>query len=253
MRGIDGYGAAPGVITHSLAHSLEKMKVEIWSDLVCPFCYLGKRHFEAGLAQFAHPEAVEIIWRSFELDANTAPQPGQSVFSHLAERKGISLAQSQQMHAQMAAAAAQAGLEYNFDRAVPVNTFLAHQLLHFAAAHGRQNEAKERIFRAYYTEGQHIGDLETLVQLAAELGLPAAEARQALTAQTYAPAVRHDEYQARQIGVRGVPYFVFDDKYVVSGAQPGEVFAEVLQTVWQERQLGASAVAQGAACDADGC
>ena len=225
------------------------MKVEIWSDLVCPFCYLGKRRFEAGLAQFAHSETVEIVWRSFELDAQTAPQPGQSVYEHLAERKGISLAQSQQMHAQMAAAAAEAGLTYHFDRVVPVNTFLAHQLLHFAAAHGRQNDAKERVFRAYYTEGQDIGNVETLAALAAEIGLPAAEARQALLAGTYAEAVRHDEYEAQQIGVRGVPYFVFADKYAVSGAQPAEVFAEVLQTVWQEAQP--QVLAEGATCDAE--
>ncbi len=223
------------------------MKVEIWSDLVCPFCYLGKRRFEAGLAQFAHPETVEIIWRSFELDADTAPRPGQSVFSHMAERKGISLAQSHQMHAQMTAAAAQAGLEYNFDKALAVNTFLAHQLLHFAAAHGRQNEAKERLFRAYYTEGRDIGNVETLAALAAEIGLDPTAARQALQAGTHAEAVRHDEYQAQQIGVRGVPYFVFADKYAVSGAQPPEVFAEVLQTVWAEAQP--QVLAEGATCD----
>ena len=226
------------------------MKVEIWSDLVCPFCYLGKRRFEAGLAQFGHPEAVEIAWRSFELDANTAPRPGQSVFDHMAERKGIPLGQSHQMHAQVAAAAAEAGLAYHFDKAVAVNTFLAHQLLHFAAAHGRQAEAKERLFRAYYTEGHNIGSVETLAALAAEIGLDAAAARQALLAGTHAPAVRRDEARAQQIGVRGVPYFVFDDKYAGSGAQPAAVFAEVLQKVWQEQPPQAGA-AEGPACDAE--
>ncbi len=230
------------------------MKVEIWSDIVCPFCYLGKRRFEAGLQEFAHAGEVEIVWRSFELDADTAPRPGQQVYDHLAERKGISRAQSRQMHEQMAQAAAQAGLEYNFDRAVPINTFLGHQLLHFAAAHGRQNELKERLFRAYYTEGQNLADLDTLARLAAETGLDATAAREALLAGTYAEAVRHDEYQARQVGVRGVPFFVFADKYAVSGAQPAEVFAEVLQTVWREANpLVAVGSADGAVCGPEGC
>ena len=224
------------------------MQVEIWSDIVCPFCYLGKRRFEAGLAQFGHPEAVEIVWRSFELDANTAPRPGQSVFDHMAERKGISLGQSQQMHAQVTAAAAEVGLAYNFDKAVAVNTFLAHQLLHFAAAHGRQPAAKERLFRAYYTEGHDTGNIETLAALAAEIGLDAAAARQALLAGTYAEAVRRDEARAQQVGVRGVPFFVFEGKYAVSGAQAPEVFADVLQKVWHETQPQLVA-ADGAACD----
>lgn len=230
------------------------MKVEIWSDIVCPFCYLGKRRFEAGLRQFAHANEVEIVWHSFELDADAAPRPDQKVYDHLAERKGISLSQSRQMHDQMAQAAAQAGLEYNFDRAVPINTFLGHQLLHFGAAHGRQNELKERLFRAYYTEGQNLADLDTLARLAAEIGLDPEAARAALQAGTYAEAVRHDEYQARQIGVRGVPYFVFADKYAVSGAQPAEVFAEVLQTVWREANpLVAVGSADGAVCGPEGC
>ena len=166
----------------------------------------------------------------------------------------LAQAQSRQMHEQMAQAAAQAGLEYNFDRAVPINTFLGHQLLHFAAAHGRQNELKERLFRAYYTEGQNLADLDTLARLAAETGLDATAAREALLAGTYAEAVRHDEYQARQVGVRGVPFFVFADKYAVSGAPPAEVFAEVLQTVWREANpLVAVGSADGAVCGPEGC
>lgn len=229
------------------------MKIEIWSDIVCPFCYIGKRRLEAALAQFLHPDQVEIQWRSFELTPDYRPVPGRDVYASLAEKKGISPAQSRQMHDQMAASAAQVGLAYNFERAVPTNTFLGHQLLHLATRHGVNDAAKERLFRAYYTEGQDLNDLDTLVQLATEVGLAAAEARAALQAGTYATAVRSDEQQAQQIGVRGVPFFVFDDKYAVSGAQPTELFSEVLDKVWAEANPLLTVGAEGAACGPDGC
>ena len=223
------------------------MKVEIWSDVVCPFCYVGKRKFEAALAGFAHRAEVEVIWRSFELTPDYQPVPGRSVHASLAEKKGISEVRARQMSDQMTAIAAEVGLRYDFDRAVPANTFLVHQFIHLAAAHGLQDAAEERAFAAYYTEGQNLGDLETLVALGREIGLDAEEIRATLTVGTYADAVRHDEYQARQIGVGGVPFFVFDDKYAVSGAQPTDVFAEVLTTVWAEQQP-ALAGDEAAAC-----
>jgi predicted DsbA family dithiol-disulfide isomerase len=226
------------------------MKVEIWSDIVCPFCYIGKRRFEEALQKFSHADTVEVVWRSFELNPNARPEPGRTVHESLAEKKGISVAQAQQMGGQVTKMAQEVGLQYDFDRAVPANTFLGHQLIHLAAKHGRQNVAKERLMAAYYTEGQNLNDLDTLVKLAAELGLDAEEARTALMDGTYADAVRFDEYQAQQINVRGVPYFVFDDKYAVSGAQPSELFGEVLQTVWDEARP--TVIADGAACDVDG-
>jgi predicted DsbA family dithiol-disulfide isomerase len=232
------------------------MKVEIWSDVVCPFCYIGKRKFENALTGFAHRHDVEVVWRSFELNADFEPVPGESIHESLAKKKGVSAAEGRRMNYYMTAAAKEVGLQYDFDRAIPANTFLAHQLVHLGAHHGRQDATKERLFQAYYTEGQNIGDLETLVKLGTEAGLDATEAREALTAGTYAEAVRYDEYQAQQINVRGVPFFVFEDKYAVSGAQPTELFAEVLKKVWAESKPDKpvpTLVADGPACGPDGC
>ena len=232
------------------------MKVEIWSDIVCPFCYVGKRRFEQALATFPHAETVEVVWRSFELTPDYQPVPGRTVYESLAEKKGIPVAQAKEMSDYMATVAQEVGLRYDFDRAVPTNTFLGHQLIHFAAHHGRQGEAKERLLAAYYLEGQNLNEIDTLVKLATELGLDAADARTALLAGTYAEAVRHDEYQAQQINVRGVPFFVFEDKYAVSGAQPAELFSEVLAKVWEEAQPAKPLpvmLADGAACGPDGC
>ncbi|MBC6610902.1 DsbA family oxidoreductase [Hymenobacter sp. BT507] len=230
------------------------MKVEIWSDIMCPFCYIGKRKFEAGLAKFAHADTVEVQWHSFELDPNMQHTPGQTIHELLAERKGVSVAQGKQMNDHMAGIAAEVGLQYDFDRVIPNNTFLAHRFLHLAAAQGKGNEAEERVFAAYFTEGKDVGDLDTLAQLGADLGLDAAEVKATLQTDAYAQQVRYDEYQAQQINVRGVPYFVFDDKYAVSGAQPAELFQEVLEKVWEENHPAPTLVAgqDGAACDVDG-
>ena len=231
------------------------MKVEIWSDVVCPFCYVGKRKFEHALGEFAHRADVQVAWRSFELRPDAAPTPGESAHASLARHKGISEAEARRLGEHVTQLAKEVGLPYDFDRAVPANTFLAHQLIHFGAHHGRQDATKERLMAAYYLEGQNLNELATLGKLAAEIGLDAAAAEQALRAGTYAPAVRRDEYEAQQIGVRGVPFFVFDDKYAVSGAQPSEVFAEVLAKVWEESHSQARPVllTDGPACGPDGC
>ena len=229
------------------------MKVEIWSDVVCPFCYIGKRKFEKALQAFAHRDEVEVVWRSFELNPDLTTTPGETSYQSLARHKGIAEAEARRMSTHVTEAAREVGLRYDFDKAVPANTFLAHQLIHFGEAHGRQDATKERLLAAYYTEGQDIGDPETLGKLAAEVGLDPAEARAALQAGTYAGAVRHDEEQARQVGVRGVPFFVFEDKYAVSGAQPSEVFSEVLGTVWNEFRQQYTVFGDGAACGPAGC
>jgi predicted DsbA family dithiol-disulfide isomerase len=231
------------------------MKVEIWSDVVCPFCYVGKRKFENALGQFAHRDDVEIEWKSFQLTPDFQPIPGESIHASLAKKKGVSEAEGRQMGDRMTLIAKEVGLDYNFDNTIPANTFLAHQLIHFAAHHGQQGAMKERLFAAYYLEGQDINPVETLVKLAAEIGLDAAAARQALEAGTYANEVRRDEYEAQQIGVRGVPFFVFEDKYAVSGAQPSEVFAEVLDKVWSEAHPKTQPVmlADGPVCGPEGC
>lgn len=232
------------------------MKVEIWSDIVCPFCYIGKRRFEQALQQFPHADAVEVVWRSFELTPDYQPVPGRSVHASLAEKKGISVAQAKEMSDHMTIMAQEVGLHYDFDRAVPTNTFLGHQLIHLAATHGQQGQAKERLMAAYYLEGQNLNEVDTLARLAADIGLDAEEARAALAAGTFAEAVRHDEYQAQQVGVRGVPFFVFEDKYAVSGAQPAALFAEVLEKVYDEfkpAQPALVSMGAGPACGPEGC
>jgi predicted DsbA family dithiol-disulfide isomerase len=160
--------------------------------------------------------------------------------------------QGKQMNDYMAGAAAEVGLHYDFDRMIPTNTFLAHRFLHLAAAHGLQDAAEERVFAAYFLEGKNVGDLGTLAQLGAELGLDAAQVTRTLQTDAYTEQVRLDEYEAQQVGVRGVPFFVFNDKYAVSGAQPAELFLEVLEKVRSEEKPVAIAGQEGAACDVDG-
>ncbi len=231
------------------------MKVEIWSDVVCPFCYVGKRKFEQALSQFAHRADVQVEWRSFQLTPDFVPVPGESIHASLARKKGVSEAEGRRMGDHMTLIAKEVGLAYDFDKTIPANTFLAHQLIHFGAHQGQQDATKERLMAAYYLEGRNLNELDTLTNLAAEIGLDAEAARQALQAGTYAHDVRRDEYEAQQIGVQGVPFFVFDDKYAVSGAQPSAVFAEVLGKVWEEGHPVArpTLLADGPACGPEGC
>jgi predicted DsbA family dithiol-disulfide isomerase len=212
------------------------MKVEIWSDIVCPFCYIGKRKFEKALEAFTEKDKVEIVWRSFQLDPDMEYVPGQSLHEYRGKRKGVSTEQGKQMNDAMTKMAEEVGLEYNFDKAVINNTLDAHRLLHLAKTNGLQNEMKEELFRAYYTEGKNIGDAETLVQLGADVGLPPVEIRKMLKGSQYKEEVLQDQHIAAQVGARGVPFFVFNDKYAVSGAQPAEVFTQVLNKVWEEEK-----------------
>lgn len=229
------------------------MKVEIWSDIVCPFCYIGKRKFEKAVEDFEAKDKVEIVWRSFQLDPDMQYMPGQSVHEYLGKRKGVSTEQGRQMNDAMTKMAAEVGLEYHFDKAIINNTLDAHRLLHMAKTKGLQNEMKERLFRAYYTEGKNIGDKETLVELGAEVGMEAGETREMLRAETYKKEVLQDQQAAVQVGARGVPFFVFNDKYAVSGAQPTEVFAQVLNKVWQEEKPVAVGEAKSSGfCTTDG-
>jgi predicted DsbA family dithiol-disulfide isomerase len=229
------------------------MKVEIWSDIVCPFCYIGKRKLEKALDVFEANDKVEIVWRSFQLDPDMKYVPGQSLHEYLGKRKRVSAEQGKQMNDSMAKMAEEVGLEYNFDKAIINNTLDAHRLLHMAKAKDLQNEMKERLFRAYYTEGQNIGDFETLVQLGVEVGLPAAEIREMLKASTYKEEVLGDQHMAAQVGARGVPFFVFNDKYAVSGAQPTEVFTQVLNKAWEEEKpVGVEETNSAGFCTTDG-
>jgi predicted DsbA family dithiol-disulfide isomerase len=201
------------------------MLVEIWSDVVCPWCYIGKRRFEAAVAQFDGD--VEVVWRSFELDPGAPATREHSAAEHLASKYGMSVQQAEASHAQMTELAAQEGLEYHFEKARGGNSFDAHRLIHLAAAQGKQGEAQERVMRAYFTEGVAIGDREQLIALGDELGLD--DARAALDSDAYADAVRGDEVLAQRIGIQGVPFFVLDRRYGVSGAQPAELLVQALE------------------------
>jgi predicted DsbA family dithiol-disulfide isomerase len=199
------------------------LKVEIWSDVVCPWCYIGKRRFEAAVEQF--DGEVEVTWRSFELDPGAPAVREHTATEHLAAKYGMSHEQAEASHAQMTALAAQEGLEYHFERARGGNSFDAHRLIHLATANGLQDEAMERVMRGYFTEGMAIGDRDVLIALAAELGLDGA----ALEGDEYGDAVRADEELARRIGIQGVPFFVLDRRYGVSGAQPAELLLQALE------------------------
>jgi predicted DsbA family dithiol-disulfide isomerase len=232
------------------------MKVEIWSDVVCPWCYIGKRRFESALAAFPHRDDVEVIYRSFELDPTARIESGQSVTERLAEKYGVSVAQATAMNARVTGLAAGEGLEYHLEKARHANTVKAHRLIHFAASKGQQDAVLERVMTAYFSEGENIGETETLVRLAAEAGLDADEARAALEGDAYTDAVRADERRARMLGINGVPFFVVDERYGVSGAQPAELLLQVLEESWTEshpllKVIGASENAD--ACEGDSC
>ncbi len=231
------------------------MKIEIWSDVACPWCYVGKRRFEQALAAFPHRDQVEVVWRSFELDPQAPAERTGDYAVMLAAKYGFSVARGQQMVDTMTATAAQDGLDFRFDRARVGNTFDAHRLLHLAAERGVQDEVKERLMRATFTEGEPIGDLHTLVRLGAEAGLDADEARTVLASDRYADDVRADELQARSYGISGVPFFVVDGRYGVSGAQPAAALRQVLETAWRESPAARLVPAGGAApgCDDDSC
>jgi predicted DsbA family dithiol-disulfide isomerase len=233
------------------------MKVEIWSDIMCPFCYIGKRKFENALQQFTNKEKVEVVWHSYQLDPDMQHVPGKSIHEVLGEKKGWSPQQARQMNNQVTAMAREVGLSYQLDQAVPANTFSAHRLTHLAQKHGLQDQAEERLFSAYFTEGKNIQDTETLVQLAQEIGLPETEIRQMLAGDAFTQEVRRDIYEARQIGVRGVPFFVLNEKYGISGAQPTEVFLQALNQVWEEERSQAidlqAGQVSGPSCSDDSC
>ena len=227
----------------------QRLQVDIWSDIACPWCYIGKRRFEQALSQFEGKDNVDVIWHSFELDPSAPQKVEEPMRERLAAKYGRSLAEAQGMMDHMTQTAAADGLEYHFEKAQSSNTFQAHQLLHLAAEHGLQDALKERLLSAYLSEGQHLGNTETLVALAAEVGLNADEARAALAQQTYAQAVRQDEAQAQAYGISGVPFFVLGNKYGVSGAQAPKTLLSALKQVWSEQAplqlIGAGEQAEG--------
>ena len=215
------------------------MKIEIWSDVMCPFCYIGKRNFETALARFKDKEEVEIIWKSFQLDPTLPEVAQESQHDYLVKSKGMSPAQVESMLENVTRMAKRAGLDYHLDRSVMVNSFRAHRLIQLAKNEGLGDEAEERLFRAYFTEGLDIADTDTLTRLGKEIGLDEGDIQEALTDNRYAELIRNDIEEAQALGIRGVPFFVFDRKYGGSGAQPPEQFLQTLEksfSEWKEKQ-----------------
>jgi predicted DsbA family dithiol-disulfide isomerase len=212
------------------------MDVEIWSDIACPWCYVGKRRFEAALAQFEHRDEVTVTWRSFELDPDAPAEREGSHAELIARKYGRTLEQVAEMDTQLTAAAAQDGIAMHFAQLRSGNTFDGHRLVHLGEAHGKQDAMKERLFYAYFTEGALISDHATLEALAAEVGLPAEEVRELLRTERYAEEVRDDERAAHGAGINAVPCFVIDRRFGASGAQPPETLLEFLQHGWAQRE-----------------
>ena len=227
------------------------MKVEIWSDVMCPFCYIGKRKFENALNQFAHKDEVEVIWKSFQLNPDMKTDPNKNTTEYLAEVKGWSLTQAQEATQYVTDVAKKVGLTYNMDKAVVANSFDGHRFLHFAKQHGVQNDAKEQLLKAYFTEGLNTADHDVLIQLGTAVGLDSEELKSLLNSDLYTDEVRHDIYEAQQVGVRGVPFFVLNNKYAVSGAQESNLFLQALNQTWAETEKPI-VVADGETCDIDG-
>jgi predicted DsbA family dithiol-disulfide isomerase len=208
------------------------MEIEIWSDIACPWCYVGKRRFETALAQFEHADETTVTWRSFELDPSAPLQrPGEGA-AHLAEKYGMTIEQARASQAGLAATAAGEGIEMRFDIQRMGRTFDAHRLVHLAAEHGIQDAVKERLMRAYFTEGALMSDPDTLIGLAAEAGLDAEEARATLSGDRFAAEVRADEHDAERLGISAVPTFVADRSLGVSGAQPAQQLLGFLRQAW---------------------
>ncbi|SDE18228.1 DsbA family oxidoreductase [Niabella drilacis] len=236
--------------------STNKMQVEIWSDVMCPFCYIGKRHFETALGKFTDNQQVEITWKSFQLDPTLPEKEELDHEQYLTERKGLPKEQVKSLLGHVSQSAKQAGLDYHFEKVVTVNSFNAHRLIQMAKTKGLGDAAEERLFSAYFTEGHDIADRETLTKLGKEIGLTEEDVNEALTSEVYAGKVNRDIYEAQQIGVRGVPFFVFDRKYAVSGAQPPEAFTETLDRAFAEWRKANPApaleITEGPSCTPDG-
>lgn len=232
------------------------MKIEIWRDVMCPFCYIGKRNFETALEQFSNKNGIEVEWKSFQLDPSLSEVQDSNYTDYLMVSKGLGRPQVEGMLNNVTQMAKGVGLEYDFDRAVMVNSFKAHRVLQLAKTRGLVDAAEERLFRAFFTEGRNIADDDTLLELGKEAGLNETEIRSSLSDERYSDMVRQDIQEARAIGVTGVPFFVFNRKYAVSGAQPPQAFLQTLEkayTEWREANPEIKIeVTKGQSCSIDG-
>ncbi|MGZ9677412.1 DsbA family oxidoreductase [Flavobacterium sp. GNP001] len=233
------------------------LKIQIWSDIMCPFCYIGKRRIEAALQLFEHKDAVEIEWKSFQLDAGFVASPEDNLVAHLAEKYRKDTNWAQGMLDDMTQNAKNSGLDFHFEKAVMANSLHAHRLLHLAKKYYLANDLEELLFKAYLTDGKNINDLDTLKVLGLEVGLSAESIDEVLHSNVYANEVQLDIHEAQSIGVQGVPFFVFDNKYAVSGAQHVETFLKTLEKVWEEGKFDSKVTllntTDGDSCGIDGC
>jgi len=230
------------------------MKVDIWSDVRCPFCYIGKRKFEKALEKFSHKNEIEVDWHSFELDPDLKTDPAVNAVEHIAEIKGISKTQAEGMHQHVTGVAKEIGLDFNFEKNVVANSFNAHRLIQLAKTHGLANEAEEALFKAHFTEGKNIDDKDTLLGMGVAIGLEEDEVKKIFISDAFTKEVRRDEMQAQSIGIRGVPFFILNNKYAVSGAQSPDIFLQALSQAWTEfeKEKQPLIITEGEACSADG-
>lgn len=228
---------AQAPMTDTNATRTSMLTVQIWSDVVCPFCYIGKREFENALARFPHKDSVQVEWKSFELDPNAPATSDENTYTMLARKYGMSIADAKARVGSVTDRARSVGLDYNFEATVIANSFQAHRVIQLAKTKGLGDVAEERLFKAYFTEGANIGDPATLVRLGTEIGLDAAAVNELLAGDAYAEAVRRDESEAQHFGIRGVPFFAIDRKYGISGAQSADHFLGALEQAWKERPV----------------
>ncbi len=233
------------------------LKVQIWSDVMCPFCYIGKRRMEEALQLFDHKDAVEIEWKSYQLDANFVASPDDNTVDHLAEKYGKGRDWAETMVENTTQHAKTVGLDFHFEKAILANSFNAHRLSHLAKKHNLGNDLEELLFKAYFTEGKDVNDLNILTELGLEVGLEAEEIKEVLYSDAYANDVKQDIKVANEIGVQGVPFFVFDNKYAISGAQPATAFLQTLEKVWEEGKFDSKVTVLNTStensCDINGC
>lgn len=233
------------------------MKIEVWSDIMCPFCYIGKRNYEKALSKFKDADKIELVWKSFQLDP-TIPSSGveQNTYAYLAQKKGWSMEQTVDIHNQITQTAKEAGLSYNFDQSKVANSFNSHLIIQFAKTKGWGDKAEEQFFKAYFTDGKDLNNKSDLTEVAKLIGLTDEEIEIALTEEKFKQAVRADIQEASELGISGVPFFVMDRKYAVSGAQAPEVFLDTIKKAFEEWQkenpVSPFEVIEGKTCTPDG-
>lgn len=212
------------------------MKIEIWSDIACPFCYIGKRHLEEALEQFEHADEVEVVWHSFELDPDAETETDKDIYQKLADKYGQSLEWAKKANEDLKQKAADVGIAFNPDQIIPTNSFDAHRLIKLAQENSLADEAEEELFKAYFTDGKNISNHDTLFEVGTKIGLAEEDIKAVLESDQFTEEVRADEKEAQQIGVRGVPFFVLNRKFAVSGAQPVHTFIEALEKSYADQQ-----------------